>query len=229
MISRPRLITWYRLTSLGLHGCRESRSHWKPPKANAEVSPIKTQVAIAVKWPSNTHKPSFSIIPTASSTTAQAGMLFEKGMGNGNINPTPAITIPKPINRNIPGPACRKDKRGRTNFSSWRATLVAPTRSWSDRVLESRRFIMKRGSQGSRPTTRQAPIKLIAIPKGIDRPGIATKQNGNANSISNMAEPRPSRACFNSASVSVLSFTRACSVAKSVDKCERERSVVMVK
>ena len=61
--------------------------------------------------------------------TAQAGMLFEKGMGNGNISPTPAITMPKPINRNIPGPACRKDKRGRTNFSSRRATLIAPTRS----------------------------------------------------------------------------------------------------
>ena len=46
---------------------------------------MKAQVAIAVKWPSNTNKPSFSIIPMAKSTTAQAGMLFENGMGNGNI------------------------------------------------------------------------------------------------------------------------------------------------
>jgi hypothetical protein len=29
-------------------------------------------------------------------------MLFEKGIGNGNINPRPAITIPKPINRGTP-------------------------------------------------------------------------------------------------------------------------------
>jgi hypothetical protein len=104
---------------------------------------MKTQVPIAVKWPSNTHKPSFSIIPMARSTTAQAGMLFENGMGNGNIKPRPAITIPKPINRNIPGPACRKGKRGRTNFSSWRATLIAPVRSWSDRAVDSRRCIIK--------------------------------------------------------------------------------------
>jgi hypothetical protein len=52
---------------------------------------------MAVKWPSNTHRPSFSIIPIAKSITAQAGMLFENGMGNGNINPRPAITMPKPI------------------------------------------------------------------------------------------------------------------------------------
>ena len=30
-------------------------------------------------------------MPIASSTIAQAGMLFENGMGNGNINPRPAI------------------------------------------------------------------------------------------------------------------------------------------
>jgi hypothetical protein len=33
-----------------------------------------------------THKPSFSIILMAKSTAAQAGMLFENGMGNGSIN-----------------------------------------------------------------------------------------------------------------------------------------------
>ena len=66
---------------------------------------MKTQAAMAVKWPSNTHRPSLSIIPIARSTTAQAGMLFENGIGKGNINPRPAIKIPKPINRSIPGPA----------------------------------------------------------------------------------------------------------------------------
>jgi hypothetical protein len=77
---------------------KESRRLRKPPTANTEVSPIKTQVAITVKWPSNTHRPSFSIIPIASRTTAQAGMEFEKGIGNGNINPKLAMTMPRPIN-----------------------------------------------------------------------------------------------------------------------------------
>jgi hypothetical protein len=98
---------------LKLSAKRCSRPRMRPPRAilprtglqrssmrpsdglrHAEVSPIKTQVAITVKWPSNTDRPSFSIIPIASRTTAQAGMEFEKGMGNGNINPKLAMTMP---------------------------------------------------------------------------------------------------------------------------------------
>jgi len=178
---------------------------------------MKAQVAIAVKWPSNTNKPSLSIIPTAKSTTAQAGMLFENGMGNGNINPRLAITMPKPISRNIPGPACRNPRRGRTNFSSRRATLMAPVRSWAKRVLDRRRHKMNRGSHGSRPIIRHPPIKHMAIPKGVDRPGIAMKQNGNANRISSMAVPRSLSDCFNSTSASDSPFTWACSDSRSVD------------
>ena len=66
---------------------------------------------------------------------------------------------------------------------------------------------MNRGRHGSRPITKHAPIKHMAIPKGVERPGIATKQNGNANRISSMAEPRPLSDCFNSASVSDLPST----------------------
>src|SRR6266403_3716921 len=127
-------------------------------------------------------------------------------------------------------PGVQEAKRGRTNFSSWRATLIAPVRSWSDRAVDRRRCIMKRGSHGSRPIARDVPIKPMAIPKGIDRPGIATKQNGNANRMSKIAEPRPLSACFNSASVSALSFTRACSVSRSVDRRDWKelRSVIIV-
>src|SRR5262249_29414445 len=190
---------------IDLHKARKNpNSLWKPPTANTVARPIKAQVAIAVKWPSNTHKPSFSIIPMAKSTTAQAGMLFENGIGNGNINPRLAITMPKPINRSIPGPACRKHRRGRTNFSIWRATLMAPVRSWAKCVDDRRQRKMNRGNHGSRPITRQPPIKHMAIPKGVERPGIAMKQNGNANRISSIAEPRPLDDCFNSKSVSDL-------------------------
>ena len=158
----------------------------------------------------------------AKSTTAKAGMLFENGMGNGNINPRLAITMPKPITRSIHGPVCRNSRRGRTNFSSWRATLMAPVRSWAKRVLDRRRHKMNRGSHGSRHITRHPPIKHMAIPKGVDRPGMATKQNGNANRISSMAEPRPLSDCFNSTSVSDLPFTRACSNSRSVDSRDWE-------
>src|SRR5262245_28858322 len=80
---------------------KKSNSFWKPPAVGTVARPIKAQVATAVTWPSSTHRPSLSIIPMAKSTTAQAGMLFENGMGNGNINPRLAITMPKPISRSI--------------------------------------------------------------------------------------------------------------------------------
>jgi hypothetical protein len=194
------------------HRLENSKSCWKPLTASTEVRAINTHANIAVKWPSNTHKPSCSIIPMDKSTTAQAGRWFENGMGNGNIRPRPAITMAKPISCRLPGPACRKAKRGRTNFSSWRAILTAPVRSWVKRAGDRRRRIMKRGSDGSRPITRQAPIKHMAIPKGMERPGIGKKQNGNASRISSTAGPRPLRACFNSAKVSDLPFNLACSI-----------------
>jgi hypothetical protein len=160
---------------------KKSKSFWKSPTANTEVRPIKTQVPIAVKWPNTTQKPSFSIFPMARSATAPAGMLFVKEIGNGNIKPRPAITIANPINRSIVGPPlCRNSNRGRTNFSSLRATLMAPVSNWFDQTVARRRFMMKRGSHGSRPIARDAPIKQIAIPKGVAKPGMATKQNGNA-------------------------------------------------
>jgi len=96
--------------------------------------------------------------------------------------------------------------------------------------IERRRRMMNRGRHGSRPITRHAPIKHMAIPKGVERPGIATKQNGNANRTSSIAEPRPLSACFNSASVSDLPFTRTCKISRSVDRCDCEvlLSVVIV-
>jgi hypothetical protein len=94
---------------------------------------------------------------------------------------------------------------------------MAPIRSWAKRVDDRRQRKMNRGNHGSRPMTRQPPIKHMAIPKGVERPGIAMKQNGNANRISSIAEPRPLSDCFNSKSVSDLPLTRTCSNSRSAD------------
>ena len=68
----------------------------------------------------------------------------------------------------------------------------------------------------------------MAIPKGVERPGIATKQNGNANRTRSMAEPWPLSDCFNSASVSDLPFTRAYSISRSVDSRDWEALSLVV-
>ena len=109
-----------------------------------------------------------------------AGSVFVSGMGSGSARKNPPDTMPRPKRLVITGPATRTFIRG-FMWRSRRAIRRAEKEITFCSVANSTFFRrMNAGSRGRRRSMKAMPISPIAIPNGVERPGMFGIRNGAA-------------------------------------------------